>query len=122
VPCWVGVAVSRRVALGRRVAGSCAPCRGGVGVGGLGLACRIEAAWRVSGCYTSWDSMADRRRRGVACRVGAAWCWVDGRGVACRVGVAGCCEPCRGGVLRWRRVEGAAMACNVQGEREKKKK
>ncbi|KAH9159743.1 hypothetical protein EDB89DRAFT_1915664 [Lactarius sanguifluus] len=122
--CWVGVAVSWRVA------GCCAPCRGGVGagrgwalratlkgrggsagswhvlgrgggesVGGgvlravlgwrggrwrLGLACRVEAAWRVGGV--------------LACRVGSAR-WVGGGGVAGQ----------DGGGSR------ARMGCNLQG-------
>ncbi|KAH9046121.1 hypothetical protein EDB84DRAFT_1435695 [Lactarius hengduanensis] len=121
-PCWVGVA------------GSCAPRRGGVGVGGGYLACRVEAAWR--GLGACWVGVVVSRPVAGSCapcrggvEVGGGWAlraalrWVGGRGVACRVGaaVAGCREPCRGGVLGRGRVEmtrvleGAAMACNVQG-------
>ncbi|KAH8990950.1 hypothetical protein EDB83DRAFT_2325460 [Lactarius deliciosus] len=85
----------------------------------LDLACCVEAAWRVGGVGGSGVLRAVLGRRG-------------GRGVACYVGVAvavvGCREPCRGGMLAWGRVkltrvlEAVVMACNVQGEREKKKK
>ncbi|KAH9173870.1 hypothetical protein EDB89DRAFT_1905030 [Lactarius sanguifluus] len=159
--CWVGVAVSWRVA------GCCAPCRGGVGaghgwalratlkgrggsagswhvlgrgggelVGGgvlravlgwrggrwrLGLACHVEAAWRVGGVLAcrvgsvrmevvrvhEWAAISRVLRR-----VGAAR-WVGGGGVAGQDGGGshaqmGCnlqakgLAPCWGGEVGWR--------------------
>ncbi|KAH8983090.1 hypothetical protein EDB86DRAFT_2834099 [Lactarius hatsudake] len=101
--CWVGVAVSQQVA------GCCAPCRGGVGVGGgwRGVARRVRVAWGlVAGggvlrAVSGWRG--GRWRLGLACRVEAAW-RVGGvlRVVLMQHGglaVAGCCMPYWGGVV-----------------------
>ncbi|KAH9158817.1 hypothetical protein EDB89DRAFT_1917375 [Lactarius sanguifluus] len=122
--CWVGVAVSWRVA------GCCAPCRGGVGAG-RGWALRatlkgrggLAGSWRVLGrgggesvgggvlrAVLGWRG--GRWRLGLACCVEAAW----------RVGGV---LACRVGSVRWVGGGGVAgqdgggsrarMGCNLQG-------
>ncbi|KAH9177154.1 hypothetical protein EDB89DRAFT_1902404 [Lactarius sanguifluus] len=116
--CWVGVAVSWRVA------GCCAPCRGGVGAG-RGWALRatlkgrggLAGSWRVLG----WGggSVAGRRGLGVPCWVGeVGWRWWGGgagwRWFACTNGLQspGSCAVLgrRGGlaVAGWRGRMGVA--------------
>ncbi|KAH9168879.1 hypothetical protein EDB89DRAFT_1909081 [Lactarius sanguifluus] len=129
--CWVGVAVSWRVA------GCCAPCWGGVGAG-RGWALRatlkgrggLAGSWRVLGrgggesvgggvlrAVLGWRG--GRWRLGLACCVEAAW----------RVGGV---LACRVGSVRWVGGGGVAgqdgggsrarMGCNLQGEREAKRR
>ncbi|KAH9177884.1 hypothetical protein EDB89DRAFT_1901983 [Lactarius sanguifluus] len=74
---WPGLGV----ALSLRVAGCCAPCQCGVGVGGgWGLACRVEGAWQVGRVLCDVPVLV--------CRVGVAWWWVGGGVLVCCVGAA----------------------------------
>ncbi|KAH9174103.1 hypothetical protein EDB89DRAFT_2152044 [Lactarius sanguifluus] len=133
---WRGVAGRRwrgvGVAVSRRVTGCCAPCRGGVGVGGCwGVACRVEGALRVAGrCTPCWGGGVGWRGVGAGTNGGGMTCNVQG--LACHVGVArrvggggvlgrgqdggglrargggnglqrsGSCVPCWGGLAGWR--------------------
>ncbi|KAH9158892.1 hypothetical protein EDB89DRAFT_1917233 [Lactarius sanguifluus] len=74
------------VAVTQCVVGCCAPCRGGVGVGGSwGLACHIEAAWQGLARHVevAW------RVGGVLCDVAGSWHVLgQGGGLVCHVEVA----------------------------------
>ncbi|KAH9026926.1 hypothetical protein EDB83DRAFT_2319697 [Lactarius deliciosus] len=79
------------------VAGCCAPCRGGVGVGGgWGLACRVEAAWQglVRHVEVAW------RVGGVLRNMAGSWHVLGWGGGSWHVMGQGSGELTGGGVLR----------------------